>query len=69
METARRRGIDTLNAIRLTLQGLPLAAPSKNLEITASAITAVDDEWVATLYGLVHGDGFHLLILSNSVGR
>jgi transposase len=34
METARRRGIDTLSAIRLTLQALPLPTPSKNLEIT-----------------------------------
>jgi hypothetical protein len=35
METARRRGIDTLSAIRLTLQGLPLAEPSENLKMPA----------------------------------
>jgi transposase len=35
LETARRRGIDALTAIRLTLQGLPLAAPPKNPEIVA----------------------------------
>jgi transposase len=34
-ETARRRGIDTLTAIRLTLQGMPLAVPSKTSEIRA----------------------------------
>jgi transposase len=34
IETARRRSIDTLTAIRLTLQGLPLPLQSKNLEIT-----------------------------------
>jgi transposase len=34
IETARRRGIDALSAIRTTLQGLPLAAPAEqNLEM------------------------------------
>jgi transposase len=32
IETARRRAIDALSAIRLTLQGLPIAAPSKACE-------------------------------------
>ncbi len=34
IETARRRGLDALTAIRLTLQGLPIAAQSKTCQNT-----------------------------------